>query len=156
MKHDQLITVVIDPGQSGGYAVCFGGLKAITLHNLNSPSDFIDHILELEEIHKGFLRAVVEDIPPYCGQNIPSFTTFKLGRSFGFVEGVLRGRQIPVELISPKKWQKPLSGLKGLSGSARKRVLKDHSCRLYPLLKPTLKTCDALLMAHYHFSVTNN
>ena len=68
MKHDQLVTTVFDPGSSGGYAVCFGGLNAITLHNLLSPSDLIDHVLELEEIHKGFLRAVLEDVPPYAGQ----------------------------------------------------------------------------------------
>jgi hypothetical protein len=156
MKHDQLITLVFDPGSSGGYAVCFGGLNAITLHNLLSPSDLIDHILELEEIHKGFLRAVLEDVPPYAGKNIPSYTSFKLGRSCGFLEGLLRGRQIPVEFLSPKKWQKPLGGLKGLTGTKRKAVLRDHACRLYPLLKPTLKTCDALLMAHYHFSLTSN
>lgn len=151
MKNDQLITLVIDPGASGGYAVCFGGLNAITLHNLNSQADFIDHLLELEEMHKGFLRSVVEDVPPYAGKNIPSYTSFKLGRNVGFLEGALRGRQIPIEFVSPRKWQKPLSGLKGLTGNPRKKVLRDHACRLYPLLKPTLKTCDALLLAHYFF-----
>jgi hypothetical protein len=156
MKQNQEVTIVIDPGSSGGYAICFGGLKAITLHNLQSPSDFIDHVLELEEIHKGFLRSVVEDVPSYAGKDVPSYTSFKLGRSCGFLEGVLRARQIPVEFISPRKWQKNLGGLKGLSGSPRKRVLKDHASRKYPLLKPTLKTCDALLMADYHFNSNPN
>ena len=122
------------------------------MHNLQSSSDFIDHVLELEEIHKGFLRSVIEDVPSFAGKNVPSYTSFKLGHSCGFLEGVLRARQIPVELISPRKWQKGLSGLKGLTGSPRKRVLRDIACRKYPLLKPTLKTCDALLMADYHFN----
>ena len=154
MKFDPTtVHAIYDPGSSGGYAVCYDGLKAITLHNIDCPTDLIDHILELEETHKGFLHAVIEDVPPYAGKNIPSYTSFKLGKNCGFLEGVLRARQIPVEFLSPKKWQKPLGGLKGLSGSARKKALRNHANRLYPLLKPTLKTCDALLMAHYYFNI---
>lgn len=152
MKTSQLITFAIDPGASGGYAVCYGGLNAITLHKFESNADFIDHVLELEGIHKGFLRSVVEDVPPYAGKAIPSYTSFKLGRNCGFIEGVLRGKQIPVEFVSPKKWQASLTGLKGLTGSSRKRKLRDHANRLYPTLKPTLATCDGLLLAHYHFN----
>ena len=151
-NESQLNTLNIDPGGKGGYAVCYGGLKEITLHNLDTVSDFLEHILELEEISNGFLQAVLEDVPPYAGKNIPSYTSFKLGKNCGQIEGILRARQIPIHLISPRKWQAGFSGLKGLSGTARKRALKDHAHRLYPTLKPTLRTADALLMAHYFFT----
>jgi hypothetical protein len=153
-EENKVVTFAIDPGVNGGYAVIFGSLNAITLHNLDSFGDLLEHVTELEGIHKGFLRAVIEDVPPYAGKNIPSFTTFKLGRSCGQLEGLFRARFIPVEFVSPKKWQSKLTGLKGLQGASRKRALKDHALRLYPTLlpKPSLKTCDALLMAHHFFT----
>ena len=158
MKDDnQVITFAVDPGASGGYALCFGGLRAITLHNLDTFSDLLEHVTELEGIHKGFLRAIIEDVPPYAGKNIPSYTTFNLGRNCGQLEGLFRAKSIPVEFVSPKRWQSKFTGLKGLQGAPRKRALKDHACRLYPTLlpKPTLRTCDALLMAHYFFTHSN-
>lgn len=144
--------LIFDPGKNGGYAECHNGLNDIILHKLDSSADFIEHMLELEQTHKGFVRAVIEAVPPYAGKNIPSYTSFKLGHNCGFIEGVLRARQIPVEFLSPKKWQKPLTGLKGLTGSGRKKALRDHANRLFPTLKPTLATCDALLMAWYKFN----
>jgi hypothetical protein len=153
MKDDhQVITFSIDPGASGGYAVCYGGLRAITLHNLDTFGDLVDHVLELEGIHKGFLRALIEDVPAYAGKNIPSYTTFKLGKSCGQIEGLFRARQIPIDFVSPRKWQSKFTGLKGLTGAKRKKALRDHAHTLYPLLKPTLKTADALLQAHAFFS----
>lgn len=148
----QVITFVVDPGAQGGYAVCFGGLRAITLHNLETFQDLLEHVDELQQLHKGYLRCVLEDVPSYTGRDIPSYTSFKLGKNVGQLEGMFRALRIPVEFISPRKWQSKFTGLKGLTGGPRKRALRDHAARLYPLLKPTLKTADALLMAHYHFS----
>jgi len=139
---------------NGAYAVTYKG-KIISIHNLGSLSDLNDHVSELEANPEGLLQAVIEDVPPYAGKNIPSFTAFKLGKSCGQLEGFFRGRLIPVQFLSPKKWQAPLSGLKGLTGSPRKRVLKDHACRMYPHLKPTLRQADALLMAHFFINQTN-
>ena len=147
MSSDQLTLLSIDPGKNGGYALCLGGMKDGTLYNLGTDADFIDHVRELKEKYPN-LSAVMENPPPYAGKNIPSSVGFKLGRNVGFLEGVLRANQIPLELVSPKKWQAGLDGLKGATGSARTSLLREHSARLYPSLKPTLKTCDALLLAH--------
>ena len=147
--------MVFDPSLNhGGYAVTSNNV-VVSIHNLGCLSDLNDHITELVENHKGFLQAVIEDVPCYTGKNIPSHTSFKLGKSCGQLEGLFRGRQIPVQFLSPKKWQAPLSGLKGLSGNPRKQKLKQHAYRLYPNLKPTLRTCDALLMAHFLINHTN-
>lgn len=148
-------TMVFDPSLThGGYAVISKG-EVVSLHNLGSLSDLLDHVIELEGNPEGFLQAVIEDVPCYTGKNIPSHTAFKLGKSCGQLEGFFRGRLIPVEFLSPKKWQAPLGGLKGLSGNPRKQKLKDHACRMYPNFKPTLRQCDALLMAHFLINQTN-
>jgi len=153
----QVVKEFIDPGIKGGVATVFGSLNKIKLSTFDTPTEYIEHLLELEGIHKGFLRAIIEDVPPYAGKNIPSFTTFKLGKNCGQLEGLFRAKYIPVEFVSPKKWQSKFTGLKGLQGAPRKRALKDHACRLYPTLlpKPTLRTCDALLMAHHFFTHSN-
>ena len=143
------VTFVLDPGKSGGYAVCHEGLGAITLHNLEGLSELLDHVAEYKSEHR---EAVIEEVPCYCGKDIPGSSTFKLGYSCGMLEGAFRGLEIPVHFVGPKMWQKGLSGLTGFTGAPRKRVLKEHAHRLYPILKPTLKTADALLIAHHFFT----
>ena len=143
------VTFVLDPGKSGGYVVCYEGLKALTLHNLDGLSELLDHLEEYKAEHR---EALIEEVPSYAGKDIPSSTTFKLGYSCGALEGAFRALEIPVHFVGPKTWQKGLSGLSGLTGAPRKRVLKEIAHRLYPTLKPTLRTADALLMAHYFFT----
>ena len=41
------LTIGIDPGKSGGYAIAWGGLDSINLHTLNEDFEFIQHIEEL-------------------------------------------------------------------------------------------------------------
>ena len=93
-----------------------------------------------------------------------------------FVEGFLVALGIPFELVTPQKWQKEV-GLRfppvnkgqydGLSDSERtdekkrisglnakrkrdnKNMMKELAQRIYPHLKVTLDTADALLILHY-------
>jgi hypothetical protein len=83
---------------------------------------------------------------------VPSSRGFKLGESFGEVCGVLRALGFPLVLVRPRVWQRSLSGLKGLSGHPRKRVLADHARRLIPGAKITVRNADAGLIAHYHIT----
>jgi len=59
---------------------------------------------------------------------------------------------VRVELVRPQKWQKAL-GLGSASGCASKtewkNKLKAAAQRLYPHLKPTLATADALLILDF-------
>jgi hypothetical protein len=53
-------------------------------------------------------------------------------------------------LVKPKEWQKGLVGLKSNMGyTARKRMLKDNAVRLYPNLKITNATADAVLIMEW-------
>ena len=136
-----------DAGKQGGLTVCLDSrpenMVAYNLEDLSST-------LEVLQEYKDYRRIIVlEDPPPYAGKNIPSSAGYKLGLSVGQIEGLARGLFIRCEKISPKTWQQGLTGLSGKTGPARKKVLKDHASRLYPHLKPTLKTADAILLTHF-------
>ena len=148
------LTIAIDPGKSGGYAIAWGSLRNIHLHNLGEDFEFVEHMQDLKD-HPDVtsIEAVVELVPPFAGKMIPSSTSFKLGKSCGYLEGVLRMGEIPYKLVRPQEWQKGLSGLSGLTSGKRKKVLMNHAKRLYPSVKGlTLKTADALLILNYYIN----
>jgi hypothetical protein len=130
------VTIGIDPGKSGGYAIAYGGLNSIHLFNIGED-----------------VEAVVELVPPFAGKMIPSSSSFKLGENYGFIQGVLRFAGIPFTLVRPQEWQKGLSGLTGLTSGKRKKVLANHAKRFFPSTKGiTLKTADAILILR-HFLI---
>jgi hypothetical protein len=96
--------------------------------------------------------AIVEEVGGYIGKAQPGSRAFTFGRNFGFILGVLQSLGVRVELVRPQKWQKAL-GLGTASGCASKTAwknkLKASARRLYPNLKPTLGTADALLILDY-------
>ncbi len=151
--------VSVDPGKTGAYGIVYDdNIQNIEMHNLNEVGSFIDHMKEIwdqtESDHS--LTAVVEHPPAFCGNiSVPSSRGFKLGESFGEVCGVLRALGFPLVLIRPRVWQRSLSGLKGLSGHPRKRILADHARRLIPGAKITVRNADAALLANHFLSTRN-
>jgi len=148
------LTIAIDPGKSGGYATAWDGLHSINLHTLGEDFEFVEHIEDLKD-HPDVtsIEAVVELVPPFAGKMIPSSSSFKLGKSCGFLEGVLRMAEIPFNLVRPQEWQKGLSGLQGLTSGKRKKVLMNHAKQFFPSTKRlTLKTADAILILR-HFLI---
>jgi hypothetical protein len=145
------LTIGIDPGKSGGYAIGWDGLANIHLHKLEEDFEFVEHMKELKR-HPDVesIEAVVELVPPFAGKMIPSSASFKLGFSCGFLHGVLRMAEIPFTLVRPQEWQKGLSGLSGLTSNKRKKVLMNHAKQFFPTTKGlTLKTADAVLILRY-------
>lgn len=136
--------IAVDPGKGGGIAIGMGG--QVNLHKFTTEGEFLDLIGPAS----GNTVAVVEEVPPYVGKNIPSSSSFKLGYNYGFEVGALRARGFQVNLVRPQKWQKGLAGLGKLSGAPRKRALRDNAVRLYPHLgRITLACADALLILHW-------
>ena len=146
----------IDPGMSGGVAVINLGedVPSVTLHKM--PEDQA----ELGELLPFGCTVVIEKVPPFVGRLIPSSAAFKLGKSAGWVEGFCAGRQHPVILVTPQKWQAPLGIPKGSRTQAQwKAALKAEASRRYPSAQGlTLATADALLIADWfkqqHYSQT--
>ena len=142
-----LITISVDPGESGGVAFHNERDGISHAYNLKPLSDVLEEIQSLKL--EGFkIQMVVEDVPAWTGRNLPSSRMFKMGVSFGIIQGIALGERIPCFKVTPRDWQKGLQGLKGKRGNERKKVLKDICKRIYPDLNPTLKTCDAILILH--------
>lgn len=134
------IHIGIDPGNSGAIAVINDGVA-------------VDHIKCTETDHdiSGFLykwsdmgtHATIEKVSAMPRQGVAS--TFKFGRSFGFLEGLLVAHLIPYELVTPQKWQ---TFMKCRSGGD-KNVTKAAAQRLWPDIKITHAIADAYLIAEY-------
>lgn len=142
-----MITIGIDSGKKGGVAYMEND-KIFMAHNLYPISEMIGEIHQFIYEHgRTKVRAIIEEPPAYI-KNIPASGSFKMGVSFGECKGICQGALIQTIMVRPQVWQKGLSGLRGLQGPARKKVLKDHAFRMYPHLKPTLQTADAILLIH--------
>lgn len=136
----------VDPGVSGGFAVWYPPVGKIVLKKYTDELEFIDFVSNL----KGIGLCALEDVPKYVGNEMRASHSFVLGHNVGFEKGVILSHGIPTDLIRPQKWQRPIPGLKGKVGAPRKRSLRDHAKKLYPGLKVTLATADALLILDYY------
>lgn len=149
------ITIAIDPGASGGFAIQYPDGKI----DLQAMPDTDAEILEIittararaiaEEVD---LCAVMEKVGGFVaprGQDVggqPGSRMFNFGEGFGFLRGVILALGIPLRMVRPQEWQKQLCLGATKDKSARKRALKSKAQELYPDLRPTLSTCDALLI----------
>lgn len=93
--------------------------------------------------------AYLEDLIKFTGRNMPSSSMAVYASNWGFIKGVLTAFACRIVLVPPKKWQAAL-GLgtaKGMSKTEWKNKLKQRAEQLYPHIKVTLATADALLIA---------
>lgn len=146
-----MIIIGIDPGLSGGVALLGGTFlkeRAVPFSTMSEIEAFFIELLKTEGV--SLFKAFIEEPPvffPGAGGGLASQA--KLHRNLGQYEGLLMGIGIPFETVTPQKWQKGLPGLSKLKGVERKRALHNLAAQRYPQLKPTLKTCDAILIAEY-------
>lgn len=77
---------------------------------------------------------------------------FRFGEGYGFLLGVFMACGVRVELVTPQTWQKAL----GLGHRAKtqtkadwKRKLRAEAERLFPGVKVTMASADALLLLEY-------
>jgi hypothetical protein len=139
--------IAFDPGKAGGACIRHDD-GSIELHSFRVEHEYIELISGLD--CKKY-EAVVEDVPAFVSAATSNASSFKLGYNFGFIVGALRALRLPTHLVKPQIWQKGLSGLRPkLSYSDRKRLLKDNAIRLYPDLKITNATADAVLIMEWY------
>ena len=146
------IVIGIDSGANGGVCVLYPN-KAAFAAPIGSITEICD-ILETAKKYAGTkshsLDCFVEEVTGYIGgKPQPASRSFVLGKSYGSILGLLVGMRIPFRTVRPQKWQKGLSGVRGIEYIERKRRLKEIAAERYPQLKPTLKTADAILIADY-------
>ena len=145
----------IDPGFRGGIAILvFDGDPNIPIYVHDMPDTYPDIWNLLCDIKAMFwpVSCILEDV----GNGIPgqsSKATATFARHNGHLEMALYALGIPTEKVTPAKWMKHYSNQvgtsKGLSKTEWKNKLEGLAQRLYPSVKVTLNTADAILIAHY-------
>lgn len=175
-----MVLIGIDPGASGGIAVKTpdGKVQAIKMPDtdtgiLNSLKSFRDENhtnIVLMELVTGFIgkrKKVIYIQCPKCGHPVPfekeeadpASRSFKFGQCYGKLEMACLALGFRFEKpMIPKSWQK-IHGLykqKGITQTAWKNILKDRAQKLYPDLKVTLATADAILILDVLIRMQNN
>jgi hypothetical protein len=150
----------IDPGASGGIAIISGDNIVQAFPIPKTEGDIA--LLFAERIKPaGITYCVLEAVHSFPGQGVVSSFTF--GRGVGLLVGLLMAHRIPFEEIPPRTWQKALGIPPRIKAPKRpkpfmtyapeesqsewKNRLKAKAQQLFPEIKITLSTADALLIA---------
>lgn len=99
--------------------------------------------------------AFIEKVGAMPGQGVTSM--FSFGRSYGFLRACLTAADIPWGEVTPGVWQRSMGCLlpkkagqkKGPTSTEKKNHNKGVAQRLFPDLRITRATADALLIAEY-------
>ena len=134
--------VAIDPGKNGGIAwVSCGQANAARMPATDRELLDVFHLHEFTDLY-------IEDLVKYAGTNMPSSSMATYASNWGKAVGMATALGLRIQLVPPAAWQKAL-GLgtsKGLSKTEWKNKLKQRAEQLFPHIKVTLQTADALLI----------
>ena len=138
----------IDPGKNGAIAWITDGKPCV--------DKMPDTLKDLWEIITGITyqiiktggsghtcKAYIEAVHSSPQMGVVSAFTF--GQGFGHLEMALTAAGIPFERVTPQKWQKAM----GCLTKGDKNVSKRRAQELFPQMKITHATADALLIAEY-------
>lgn len=137
----------IDPGASGG-------LAALGKHGdyCPMPKTEPDTWSWFAQWTDQRVVACIERVGGFiAGNPTPGSAMFNFGWSYGGLRMALIAASIPFQVVQPKAWQKFIGMVKnkGESQSSWKGRLKGRAQEMFPRVKVTLQTADALLIAHY-------
>ena len=129
----------IDPGMSGGIAIYTP--EKVEAHKMGETERDVFDLLDSFSWDEP--TVFLESVHSMPGQGVAS--SFKFGRGYGFLRGVITALRYPLHDVTPQKWQKLLSCLT----HGDKNVSKQRAQQLFPQLKITHATADALLIMEY-------
>jgi Holliday junction resolvasome RuvABC endonuclease subunit len=137
----------IDPGKNGAIAwISSEGPKVEKMpETLADLWHLISHIVnDSATIYRHTeLKAYLEQVHSSPQMGVKSAFTF--GNGFGHLEMALTAANIPFERIRPQKWQATM----GCMTRGDKNVTKQRAQELFPSMKITHATADAMLIAEY-------
>lgn len=147
--------LAVDPGGSGGFAVHHE--NAIRVEPMGkTDGDIIEYLQSIDLAASGGKKiAIIEEQRGFTkpGQDHMAANMFTFGDGYGFIRGALSMAGWRIEMVSPRTWQSALS-LGSSKSHATKTLWKNHlksaAQRLYPGIKLTLNTCDAILLLEYY------
>lgn len=151
------IYIGIDPGSSSG-GMCIIGVPddkdLITYYRTiefkkETEKDIFDTLHFHRMPKNNFVKAIIEKVHSMPGQGVSS--SFKFGQNYGFLKGILTALSIPYEEVTPQRWMKYYGMKKNKEESKTewKRRLRQRAEQLFPNVKITANTADAILIANY-------
>ena len=136
----------IDPGANGAIAWIQDGKPCVEKmpDTLRDLWELIDSICGLTSNH-GYAPCIAYIEAVHSSPQMGVRSAFSFGQGFGRLEMALAAAGIPFERVTPQKWQKALGCLSG----GDKNKTKAKAQELFPTMKCTHATSDALLIAEY-------
>jgi len=132
----------IDPGQNGAVAVILDNMSAVVFRMPSTERDIFDLFCRIKEEYAPIM-CYIEDVHAMPRQGVAS--TFKFGKNYGFLRGVLTALEIPFDGIRPVAWQRRIR----FSSKGNKKLAKQKAQNLFPNVADiTEQTADALLIAY--------
>jgi len=128
----------IDPGASGGIALLGSTATAWKMPETERDLWELFQSLPLENVF-----AYIELVHSMPRQGVAS--SFKFGKNYGLLRGMLIASCLPFDEVTPQRWQK----LMGCLSRGDKNTTKAKAQQLFPSLKVTHAIADALLIAEY-------
>tara|TARA_Y100000310_G_C20678417_1_gene814429 strand:- start:1782 stop:2252 length:471 start_codon:yes stop_codon:yes gene_type:complete len=140
--------VGIDPGKSGGIAVISEDkIKASkTPYEPIQMSLLITSAVNSAHIDDEKLIVYIENVHAFPTDGRSS--AFKFGCNYGMWLGILAANNITPIKVSPFKWMQEFAPLPKIK-KERKQMLKEIAQEMFPSIKVTLSTADAILIAVY-------
>lgn len=135
--------VGIDPGQSGGCALVGLNREVLEVHKM--PETVHGLAVLLARLQQTTRLAIVESVQAMPGSFRGTVGSFKLGRHFGAILGVLAAQGWQIRLVTPVTWQRAL----GCLTKGDKRITRALAAEWFPTVKATHAISDALLLATY-------
>lgn len=129
----------IDPGGSGGIAA-FVDDRVVVCKMPETERDIYDS-LSCWYIDEPVVY--LEKVGPMPKQGVVS--VWKFSANYNFIRGIVTALRYPLHDVRPQVWQKAL----GCMTKGDKNVSKQMAQQLFPHLKITHATADALLIAEY-------
>jgi len=137
--------VGIDPGQSGGIACIHsvpGSIEEVAAKKMPETERDIYEVLR-DVCGSMDTFCIIEKVHSMPKQGVVS--TFKFGRNYGFLRGILIAQNVPFDEVSPGVWQRHL----GCLTKGDKNITKSKAQQLFPTIKVTHSIADSLLIAEY-------
>lgn len=148
--------LAIDPGASG--ALCFFNTTDGVLDIVDMPTvevkrgnkdkrEISPAMLATEITRRQVDLVVLERVGAMPGQGVSS--TYQFGRGVGMVEGVVSALRLPLQYVTPQRWQRDLNVRDGKDGN------RQRAAELFPAYahlfarKKDDGRADAALMAYW-------
>jgi hypothetical protein len=145
-----MMFIGIDPGASGGIAVIYDGGFAQAFPMPETDKEILDLLREFAP-PEGKESEVFACIERLNAMSPGRQACFQLGQSYGKLKMALIACGIPFSEVLPAAWQKAMGcpSKKGRTYAQRKALLRARAQALFPQLKVTNQTADALLICSY-------